>query len=387
MTTGCSVASIAKAIGDFSDQMTIGMKKTVRRHFREYLLGMMIPPEIRRKSISNISSLVSLYDQSTLNRAFHAVDPDLLERNHINLLKSLIGDHRVQFIGDDTLLEHPGASVMESVGWFHDRKKGKSVMAHQPVTSLLYDMDADRSYPFLIRLYRKIDDFPEEGEGDFRTKLQIMKEMEGIAHENFNVAGKTVDSWYSAFSFLDRNFVTELKANRKVSLCNIGPITRNSRDMFLTMDEILETTFVMFGKSGEALEDFPLYTELKAFFTNGDPVNLIVLYNPGNGRKKFLASDYLHGDELLQAWNNRWPIETFHNDAKDLGMGEYQVRDGAGSLIHGRTTIASYTLLSMMIKASEKFFGKIVSTIGECSRAVKERLILKRNYKWTLFSG
>ena len=47
---------------------------------------------------------------------------------------------------------------------------------------------------------------------------------------------------------------------------------------------------------------------------------------------------------------------------------------------------AAYTLLSMMIKASKKLFGKFVKTIGECSRAIKEVLILKKNYKWRLFS-
>ena len=67
MTSIGSVASITKIICDFADQMTLGMKKSVRKHFREYMLGIMIPPEIRRKSISNISSLVSEYDQSTLN--------------------------------------------------------------------------------------------------------------------------------------------------------------------------------------------------------------------------------------------------------------------------------------------------------------------------------
>lgn len=80
MTIKGSVSSITKIIGDFSDQMTVCMKKNVRRHFREYLLGIMIPPEIRRKSISNISSLVSSYDQSTLNRMIHAVDQEILEK-------------------------------------------------------------------------------------------------------------------------------------------------------------------------------------------------------------------------------------------------------------------------------------------------------------------
>jgi hypothetical protein len=51
-----------------------------------------------------------------------------------------------------------------------------------------------------------------------------------------------------------------------------------------------------------------------------------------------------------------------------------------------RITIAAYTLLSMMVKASKKLFGKFVKTIGECSRAIKEVLILKKNYKWRMFS-
>ncbi len=62
MTSTVSVAELTKHIGEFSDTMTAGMKRSVRKHFREYLLGIMIPPENRRKSISNISSLVSEYD-------------------------------------------------------------------------------------------------------------------------------------------------------------------------------------------------------------------------------------------------------------------------------------------------------------------------------------
>ena len=113
MTTKCSVASITKIIGDFADQMTLGMKKSVRKRFREYMPGIMIPPEIRRKSISNISSLVSEHDQSTMNRSIHAVKQDILEKNYINYLKAVTGNHSVQFIGDDTLLEHPGGKATE----------------------------------------------------------------------------------------------------------------------------------------------------------------------------------------------------------------------------------------------------------------------------------
>ncbi|MHB8559962.1 MAG: hypothetical protein ACYDAP_02175 [Thermoplasmataceae archaeon] len=52
-----------------------------------------------------------------------------------------------------------------------------------------------------------------------------------------------------------------------------------------------------------------------------------------------------------------------------------------------RITIAAYTLLSQMIKASKRLFGMVLKTIGECSRAIKEILLFKKNYKWRLFRG
>ncbi|MCL6090927.1 MAG: transposase [Candidatus Thermoplasmatota archaeon] len=383
MTSIASVAELTTMIGQFADKMSGGMKKSVRKHFREYLLGLMIPPEIRRKSISNISSLVSECDQSTMNRAFHGIDPLTLEKNYIAFLKSVIGGHSVNFIGDDTLLEHPGSKAMEAVGWFHDRKRGKSILAHQPVTSGLYDIDADEFYPFLIRLYRKSGDSGDE----FKTKIEIMEEIFRIAEDNFNLAGKIVDSRYSSFKFLGRNFVTEMKSDRKASFQSLGKMTGKNRDLFFTMDEILESTFLMFERNSDILKDFPMYRTFRVYLSNGEPVNPVVLYNPKDKRKKFLVSDYLDGDDIIESWNRRWSIETFHNDAKDLGMGEYQVRDGEGPLIQAGITSIAYTLLSLMMKASKKLFGKVLTTIGQCSRAIKEVLILKKNYKWRLFSG
>jgi hypothetical protein len=310
MTSVGSVASIAKMIGEFSDLMTTGMKKKVRKHFREYLLGMMIPPEIRRKSISNISSLVSEYDQSTLNRTFHAVDQKTLEDNYITYLKARIGNHRMQFIGDDTLLGHPGSKVMENVGWFYDHASGNNVLAHQYVTTMLHDLDRDEFYPFLVKMYVKKDEDSSKNNGFmtkleimkeafkdswldkdilFMTKLEIMKDIFKRAMDNFNIVGKTVDSWYSSHRLLEDHYVTEMRSNRKVSLVNLGKMTRKNSDLFYTMDEILETTFLMYERDSDILKDFPLYARINAWLSNGDAVNLVLLYNPENGRKKFLA--------------------------------------------------------------------------------------------------
>jgi hypothetical protein len=361
MTTKGSVASITKIIGDFADQMTLGLKKSVRKHFREYMLGIMIPPEIRRKSISNISSLVSTHDQSTLNRSFHAVKQEILEKNYVTYLKAVIGNHSIQFIGDDTLLEH------------------------QTVTTMLHDLETDEFYPFLMRMYRKKSENKDD-QDRFRTKLEIMTELFEIASGNFRISGKTVDSWYSSNRFLGVHYVTELRSNRKVSPVDMGKMTNSNHDMFYSLDELLETTFVMRERDLDILSDFPMYTKIKAWLSNGYAVNLVLLYNPENGRKKFLASDYVEGNDLITAWNARWPIESFHNDAKDMGLGEYQVRDSEGSLIHASITVTAYTLLYNMMKASGKIFGKVLKTIGECSRAIKEILFFKKNYRSGLFS-
>ncbi len=315
--------------------------------------------------------------------AFHGIDSPLLEQNYIALLKTVIGNHRGMFIGDDTMLGHPGSKIMEYVGWFFDHASGSNVPAHQSVTSGLYDLDTDTFYPFLTRLYLKRAQSGKE----FKTKLEIMEDIFNTAENNFNVSGKFVDSWYSSIKFLGNNYVTELKSNRKASFDNMGRMTVKNSDLFYTMDEIIESTFIMHERYSDTLREFPLQREFTVYLSNGEQVNLIILYNPDNRRKRFLISDYLSGEEMINAWSIRWSIENFHKDAKALGLGEYQVRDSEGSLIHARVTMAAYTLLSIMIRSSGKLFGRILKTIGECSRAIKEILVLKKNYKSRLFSG
>ncbi len=133
------------------------------------------------------------------------------------------------FIGDDTMLEHPGSRIMEYVGWFFDHASGNNVPAHQPVTSGLYDLETRIFYPFLARLYVK----RSQSGTRFMTKLEIMEDIFNTAENNFNVAGKVVDSWYSSVKFLGNNYVTELKANRKASFDNLGRMNAKNRGFVL----------------------------------------------------------------------------------------------------------------------------------------------------------
>ena len=84
------------------------------------------------------------------------------------------------------------------------------------------------------------------------------------------------------------------------------------------------------------MKDFLLYTEIKSWLTNGDTVNIVILYSPDKKMKKFLASDYLDGEGLIRAWNYRWPVEKFHKYVNDLGMVKYQARAIEGLRTHTR---------------------------------------------------
>jgi len=160
------------------------------------------------------------------------VEQDILEKNYITYLKAVTGNHRIQFIGDDTLLNHPGSRIMEDVGWFHDHASGNNVLAHQTVTTMLHDLETDEFYPFLMRMYRKRSMIPNEDMDKLRTKLEIMTELFEIASSNFRISGKTVDSWYSSNRFLGDHYVTELKINRKVSPVDMGKMTNRNNDLF-----------------------------------------------------------------------------------------------------------------------------------------------------------
>ena len=94
-----------------------------------------------------------------------------------------------------------------------------------------------------------------------------MTELFEIALDNFNVLGKTVDSWYSSNKFLGVNYITGLKGNRKVSLVNMGKMTNRNHDVFYTTNEILETTFIIRERDLDILSDFPLYTKIDNYFS------------------------------------------------------------------------------------------------------------------------
>lgn len=86
---------------------------------------------------------------------------------------------------------------------------------------MLHNLDSDIYYPCLVGIYVKI----ETAGNSSVTKFQIMKSIFDIAGREFNVAGKTLDSWYSARDMMDESYVTELRKNGEISLEYMGRMT------------------------------------------------------------------------------------------------------------------------------------------------------------------
>ena len=119
------MSDVKNMFTQFIDTLTAHMKPTVKTHFSNYVMALMLPPEKKRKSIVAITELVSNVNQSTMNRAMKSIDPVQLLRNWILSLKDEIDNHPVILVIDDTLNEHPDSVVMRAVAWFHDREDRK----------------------------------------------------------------------------------------------------------------------------------------------------------------------------------------------------------------------------------------------------------------------
>lgn len=102
-------------------------------------MGMMIPSDKRRKSVSAINELLGAEHQSSLNRFLHGSAGKLLRSIRDNDLAGRLKDRGLALVLDDALVEHPYAEKMEGVSSFYDITKKQEVQGHRLVTAALVE--------------------------------------------------------------------------------------------------------------------------------------------------------------------------------------------------------------------------------------------------------
>ena len=416
--------SLAGFINDIA--RGIGLNKPQKKHMSEYIVGLMIPPETRRKSVNSINELVGRKDQSSLNRFINNMNPKQLQDSWISHLKEKISGKEVYVVVDDTLAEHEDAVKMEGVASFFDHQRERYVDAHQFVTSILVTVDNEEVIPFLCVPYEKVERFLGSCKckgckqvphryaqlgvnpckckdcrvSDFKTKNVIAKEIMNIAHDNFNVIGKFFDSWYLTPETTSGEvlYVSEPKSNRwinpsstliKFADLHSGRKRKNIirkagwKKVSEYSKELLKKGNLTARKESlnDSLKRFSLYHKTDVYLHSGEHVSLLILYDPKKEEYKYLVSNKLDitVGEMLHFWRIRWFIEEFHKDAKDLGLGEYQLRKLHSVLIHGQFTFMAYSLLKSFVSAAEQVLNQCINTIGECSRWLKRALLYAPN--------
>lgn len=120
---------VQEATRDFGDLFSC---QPQRRHFAEYLTGLMIA---QRKSVLGINSeFAETTDQSCLNRFLSEVDWDVtaLNQRRLDLLQknptTRYSDQGVIAL-DNVLIDHDGKFIKD-VGWFGDHAEQRHKIAH-----------------------------------------------------------------------------------------------------------------------------------------------------------------------------------------------------------------------------------------------------------------
>lgn len=219
-----SISMVRNTIADFVEKIAgrLGLSTPQKKHMAEYILGLMLPSDNRRKSVNAINNLVGRKDQSSLNRFLNNMSADGMNEQWMLHLKEEIEGREVYLIIDDTLLEHEDAEKMGGVGAFFDHTREINVLAHQFVTSVLVTVDTNEIVPFTIIPYLKVEAFLGQCKckqckqiphrfaqlginecgckgcnvGNFKTKTQLAKDICEAAYKNFNVKARVFDSWY-----------------------------------------------------------------------------------------------------------------------------------------------------------------------------------------------
>ena len=358
--------------------------EAARRHFAEYLTGLMVA---ERKTVSGINREFALTtDQSCLNRWLTEVQWDVQTLNDRRLAwLQQVPQTRYNSRGviaiDNTLIDHEG-KLIEAVGWFWDHADERHVIAHDYLISN-YVCPSGAHYPIEWRRFKKRDACPE---GTFQDHTALCIELIDDAVQRAIPGDFTFDSYCTSTKVLNhiqskqRAYVGDLKLNRKVVYAG-----REQK-----LQEVAQQI------PWEAKKPVRMGSRRYWYFSKQmrlpdvtHPVRIVLFWRERDDAEasKALVSNRLGWEviRIVLVYRHRWTgTETFHRDGKQqLGLGDCQVRSGEGQTRHVYLVSTAYSLLmrSLQQVRPQHWARRTLTTIGEACRAVKAET-LERVIDW-----
>jgi hypothetical protein len=369
---------VREAVDEFGDLFSC---EPQRRHFAEYLTGLMIAAN---KTVTGINSeFVETTDQSCLNRFLTAVpwDEQAVNERRLDILQhdpaTRYSDRGVIAL-DDTLIDHDGKFIKD-VGWFWDHAEDRRKIAHDYLF-VNYVCPGGKHYPLEFRRFKKREQCEATGE-EFQDHTVLFCQLVDWVCER-NIPGDfTFDCYFTHADNLNhihskrdkhgqpRAYVGDLKFNRKVQwkgkelradalAASIPPEDRKElrrRDQ----RQWCFTATLRIPKVNHKVRIIILWRHRR----DAEPCKMLI-----TNRTTWEVS------RALRTYRHRWTgTETYHRDGKQqLGMGDCQLRDGQGQTRHMYLVMLAYSLLMRQLRHDCAYDWALcrLTTIGEACRAM-----------------
>jgi len=382
---------VQAAIVEFGDLFSC---EPQRRHFGEYLTGLMIA---ERKSVSGINrEFVETTDQSCLNRFLTAVGWDVTRLNERRLewlQKEPTTRYSQQGVIaiDDVLIDHDGQFIKD-VGWFWDHSEQRNKIAHDYLIAN-YVCTSGKHYPLEFKRFKKREQCEATGE-KFEDHTVLFCQLVDWVCDKGIPGDFAFDSYFTNAENLNhihsrvdetgrpRGYVGDLKANRKLEWK--GGIHK--------ADELAALIPAEDRKEIHHGEKRQWYFTCTVHIPKvNHKVRILVLWRQKRDTSpcKVLVTNRVtwEANRVLGVYRERWTgTETFHRDGKqELGMGDCQLRDGQGQTRHMYLVMMAYSLLMRQLRqgcAHDWAFQKLM-TIGEACRAML-RETLGKTLAWAI---
>jgi hypothetical protein len=365
-----------------------------RRHFAEYLTGLMVA---HNKTVSGISGeFADTTDQSCLNRFLTEVDWDVEELNE-RRLQLLQNDSATRYHDqgviaiDDVMIDHDG-KLIEDVGWFWDHAEDRHKIAHDYLIAN-YVCRNGKHYPLEFRRFKKREQCEATG-AKFEDHGVLFRQLIDWVCEREIPGDFTFDSYFSSAENLNhlhskqndrgesRAYVGDLKINRKLEV----------RGRSIRADELaasIDREKRQELRRGDDRQWYYTCTVRLPKVTH--PVRIVILWKNRRDKTpvKILVTNRTRWEinRILKVYRQRWTgTETFHRDGKqELGMGDCQLRSGQGQTRHMYLVMLAYSLLMQQLRndGAKDWAINRLTTIGQACRAVTDET-LRATLQWAM---
>lgn len=369
---------VQDAVRDFGDLFSC---EPQRRHFAEYLTGLMIA---QNKTVTGINGeFVETTDQSCLNRFVTAVDwegEELNERRLALLQKDPTTRYSDQGVIalDNVLIDHDGKFIKDA-GWFWDHAEQRNKIAHDYLF-VNYVCTSGKHYPLEFRRFRKREQCEATGER-FEDHTQLFCQLVDWVCERDIPGDFTFDSYFTNAGILNhihgkrdkfdrpRAYVGDLKFNRKI----------HWKGRELRADEMAASIPPSSRKEVRRGDKRQWYFTCTIRIPQvNHKVRIVILWNKRRDTEpcKILVTNRVRWEicRILRVYRHRWTgTETYHRDGKQqLGMGDCQLRNGQGQTRHMYLVMLAYSLLMRQLKQGHAKDWALcrLTTIGEACRAM-----------------